>query len=400
MVNTHITEKNIDRGSSKKNSIFFIFLTATLSIMMLVAVAGFVTITAASVYALADTTPPKILSVSPMNNEKSISTDEPITVQFSEDMNPSTINGNTFTVMQRSTPESGTFRSLDIENSVQYASRTATFTADEVFSPNQEYGNVFTVTITTGAEDLAGNGLSQEYTWSFTTGGDKFNTGDTTSQSNQSANGSTPAVVPVTTPAQPPVTGAPITTLRTATASEFPWEWIAGGAFLLLVAAVIFGLAAKPSRTKSRDDTKNARPTPFGDVHAVRKIEGIGPVYSKALQNMGIKNTQQLWEADAARVSRNTGAPLTTVKSWQHMAELSSVKNIGPQYAELLERSGVHTITQLSNSDPGKLLKLVQEKQDSLDMSIVGSSPGQTTVENWIEGARDHKFIGYEEQTA
>jgi Domain of unknown function (DUF4332) len=122
--------------------------------------------------------------------------------------------------------------------------------------------------------------------------------------------------------------------------------------------------------------------------------------YNKGLVAMGIKNTRQLWEADSSKVARHTGAPLSIVKSWQHMAELSSVKDIGPQYAELLERSGVHSIEQLKGYDPDKLLKRVRKKQESLKVNILGNSPGQATVENWIEGARDHKFSGLEGQTA
>ena len=74
------------------------------------------------------------------------------------------------------------------------------------------------------------------------------------------------------------------------------------------------------------------------------------------------------------------------------MAELACVKDIGPQYAELLERSGIHSVDQLKNSDPNEVLRLVRKKQDSLQLNIQGNSPGHATVENWVEQARDHKF--------
>ncbi len=133
------------------------------------------------------------------------------------------------------------------------------------------------------------------------------------------------------------------------------------------------------------------RLSPFGDVHSVREIEGIGPVYSKALEKMGITDTKQLWEADPDRITRKTEAPLSLVSSWQNMAELASVKDIGPQYSELLERSGVHNIEQLKGSTPNQLLKLVTDKQESLEINIQGNTPGHDLVENWIKQARAHR---------
>ena len=128
----------VKKQFSKKSSAFFIA-----ALIMVVFTAFF----AVSAYALTDTTRPTILSVSPANNEKDISRIEQVTVVFSEAMNPSTINANTVTVMQRSTPELGVYRATAIEGEVTYAGRTATFTSNALLSPNQQYGNVFTVTI-------------------------------------------------------------------------------------------------------------------------------------------------------------------------------------------------------------------------------------------------------------
>ena len=150
---------------------------------------------------------------------------------------------------------------------------------------------------------------------------------------------------------------------------------------------------------KSKKDIQNARSHPFGDVHPVMEIEGIGEKYNKGLHAIGIKNTKQLFEANAAKVARAIGAPVSTVKSWQNMSVLASVKDIGPQYAELLERSGVHSIDQLKDSNPTTLLNLVHHKEDSLKVNIQGNTIGQATVENWIDEARNHE-LGNEELTA
>jgi predicted flap endonuclease-1-like 5' DNA nuclease len=334
-----------------------------------------------------DTTRPTILSVSPMNNDEGNTRTEQITVVFSEDMDPLSINAHTFTLMQRTTPKSEEYRSRTIDGMVTYSGRTATFTQDNMFNPSQQYGNVFTGMITTGAMDLAGNSLSRNYVWSFTTGTTPFHTGATTSQKDQSAVPITGLAV-ATIPA-PPVATIPETDVPVTIASTFPWVWIIGG---LLLALLIISVFTPVMKSASRKKIQAAHPDPFGDVHPVADIEGIGPEFSKRLRAIGIKNTKQLWEADAVKVARKTGAALGSVKSWQHMAELASVKDIGPQYAELLERSGIHTIEQLKSTDPDRLLRLVRKKQNSLDVNIQGNSPGHATVEHWIGEARDHKF--------
>lgn len=374
----------VTKKQNKKNQTFFI-----------VALLMVVTALAISTSAQSDTTRPTILSVSPANNERDNAQNEQIIITFSEDMNPSTITTNTIMVKQRSTPEFSGIRSMPIGGVVTYSDRTATFIPKEILSPNQRFGNVFTVTVTSGAKDLTGNSLARDYIWSFTTGGDRFNTGTSTSQLDQSSS-STSSSGSTSSSTQTQI-AAPVVT-QTPTPTTFPWMWVVGGILLLLIIGLIIAASIKPARQKNIIAAK--QPDPFGDVHPVMDIEGIGPVYNKELHKMGITNTQQLWQANAVNVARQTGAPLSSVRSWQHMAELASVKGIGPQYAELLDRAGIHTIAQLKSSDPNKLLRLVRKKQDSLKVNIQGSSPGHLTVESWIHEARDHKFSNSEGEAA
>lgn len=130
---------------------------------------------------------------------------------------------------------------------------------------------------------------------------------------------------------------------------------------------------------------------PFGDVYPVVEVEGISPEYNARLQAMGIVDTHQLWKADAEKVAKKAGVPVLTVHNWQDMAELSSVRGIGPQHAELLERSGIHTVEQLRKADPDELLSLVRKKQESLKVNIEGNRPSHSTIEHWIEEARGKK---------
>jgi uncharacterized protein (TIGR03437 family) len=107
--------------------------------------------------ATTDLTPPTVISTVPVSGANNVSGGNELAATFSEAMNPLTINTGTFTLMQGSTPVSGT---------VTYSGVTAVFNPLSTLAPNL----TFTATITTGAQDLAGNALAGNYVWSFTTG--------------------------------------------------------------------------------------------------------------------------------------------------------------------------------------------------------------------------------------
>lgn len=98
-------------------------------------------------------TSPTVVADSPANGA---CPDTSVTATFSEGMNPSTINGTTFTLA--GTGSAGTV-TYDVPN------KTATYTPTAPLSLN----SLYTATITTGAKDLLGNGLTSNFTWNFTT---------------------------------------------------------------------------------------------------------------------------------------------------------------------------------------------------------------------------------------
>jgi hypothetical protein len=107
-----------------------------------------------------DTTAPTVLSTVPTpDNVTGVAPNQAISVTFSEVMDPSTITGATFTIQGGTTPVTG--------GACYYAGRTAMFVPGPSLAPN----TTFTATITTGAQDLAGNALANNFVWHFTTGG-------------------------------------------------------------------------------------------------------------------------------------------------------------------------------------------------------------------------------------
>jgi len=98
-----------------------------------------------------DTTAPTVIGASPADGATGVAISSTITVTFSEAMDPATINDTTFIV-------------AGATGTLSYSGTTAMFTPDALAN-----GTSYTVTITTGVTDVAGNALAADYTFSFTT---------------------------------------------------------------------------------------------------------------------------------------------------------------------------------------------------------------------------------------
>jgi len=102
---------------------------------------------------------PTVISVAPPNGATGICQNTLVVATFSEAMNPSTINTTTFTLSASGTPVAGTV----IYDVSTYA---ATFTPNP---PGLALDTTYTATVTTGAQDLAGDALAANKVWTFTT---------------------------------------------------------------------------------------------------------------------------------------------------------------------------------------------------------------------------------------
>ena len=111
-----------------------------------------------------DITAPTISSASPANNTTGIALNRKIAVTFSEPMDAATIvSANVHLTAPSNTPVTGT---------VAYVGTTMTFTPASALTAN----TIYTMTIGTGAADVAGNALAAPYVLTFATGA----TADTT----------------------------------------------------------------------------------------------------------------------------------------------------------------------------------------------------------------------------
>ncbi len=115
-----------------------------------------------------DVTPPQVTGTTPDNDDNNVGTDIEITANFSESLDPASVNDNTFVVQRQIL-----LLQIRISGTVSYSGTTATFTPDENLINDSDY----TVTLTTGITDLAGNDLPNDYEWSFETANNNNNSG-------------------------------------------------------------------------------------------------------------------------------------------------------------------------------------------------------------------------------
>jgi Ice-binding-like/Bacterial Ig-like domain len=104
--------------------------------------------------------PPTVISTVPANGAVGVPINQDVTATFSVAMIPTTINATTFTLTSAG--------DVNVTGVVTYVVAGSV----AIFKPiaNLLPSTVYTATITTGAMDLAGTGLAQNYVWTFTTG--------------------------------------------------------------------------------------------------------------------------------------------------------------------------------------------------------------------------------------
>ena len=104
-----------------------------------------------------DNVAPTVVSTDPANAATAVPLNKKIAANFSEVMNPTTINNSSFLLKNGINAVAGT---------VSYSGTSALFSPTVNLLPN----TLYTATITTAVQDQAGNMMAANYVWSFTTG--------------------------------------------------------------------------------------------------------------------------------------------------------------------------------------------------------------------------------------
>ncbi len=122
----------------------------------------------------------------------------------------------------------------------------------------------------------------------------------------------------------------------------------------------------------------------------ISTIEGIGPAFQEKLEGAGIATVEALLEAGAsdsarAALAEATGIPQKRIDTWVGMADLFRVKGIGSQFAELLVRSGIGSVSELAGADATALRATLEVSNEEKNM--VNKIPSVDTLSNFIAEA-------------
>ena len=120
-------------------------------------------------------------------------------------------------------------------------------------------------------------------------------------------------------------------------------------------------------------------------------IEGIGPAYAAKLAKAGLRSVEALLKNGASPKGRKeialaSGIDQTLILSWVNRADLYRIKGVGKQYSDLLEKSGVDTVVELSKRVAGNLFAKMVEVNKA--KNLVNGMPGVKQVEGWIAQAK------------
>lgn len=125
---------------------------------------------------------------------------------------------------------------------------------------------------------------------------------------------------------------------------------------------------------------------------AIKDIEGVGVAYEAKLKEIGIESTDMLLEKGSTKkgrksIAEESGISEKLILKWVNHVDLFRIKGVGPQYAELLEASGVDTVPELATRKPDNLLAKMLEVNEA--KNLVRGLPVLKQVEKWVLQAKD-----------
>ena len=120
-------------------------------------------------------------------------------------------------------------------------------------------------------------------------------------------------------------------------------------------------------------------------------IEGIGEAYARKLGEVSITTREGLLEKGASprgrkEIAEKTGIAEKSILRWVNQADLSRIKGVSEEYAELLEVAGVDTVPELAQRKSENLHQKMVEVNEA--RKLVRKLPSATQVSGWIEQSK------------
>lgn len=124
--------------------------------------------------------------------------------------------------------------------------------------------------------------------------------------------------------------------------------------------------------------------------YKIIEIEGVGEAYAEKLKEAGIKTVEDLLGRCATAkgrkdVSESTGISPKLILKWTNHADLFRISGVGPQFAELLEASGVDTVKEFRHRKAENLAEKMSEVNER--MKLTKRVPSVAELQKMIDEA-------------
>lgn len=128
--------------------------------------------------------------------------------------------------------------------------------------------------------------------------------------------------------------------------------------------------------------------------YPITEVRAIAPFYAAKLKSAGIRSTTTLLKGTSTpklrrELSEATNIPMKLILDWANIADLTRVRGIALDYAELLVAAGVDTVKDLGRRNAANLVTRMKDVNDR--KHYVELLPSGKRVSGWIEAAKSLK---------
>ena len=127
-------------------------------------------------------------------------------------------------------------------------------------------------------------------------------------------------------------------------------------------------------------------------MNSIDSINGMTHTEATKLRRARVRTTVTFLQIASTRsgralLTKETGITSPKLLHWAKRAELMKIKNLGKDYADLLEASGVESVSDLKRRNPESLHEMMNGINKR--KKIVDRMPSLKRVTRWIDDSKD-----------
>jgi len=124
----------------------------------------------------------------------------------------------------------------------------------------------------------------------------------------------------------------------------------------------------------------------------ISDIEGIGPAFGEKLNAAGVTTVESLLEMGCTKkgrkeIAEKSGINEKSILNWVNRADLTRIKGVSTQYADLLKFAGVDTVPELKQRNAANLTAKMAEVNG--EKNLVHKVPTESQVTDWVAQAKE-----------